>query len=72
VNTGPPRLPAEPLLRQVELRGGLAEWGIPPGGAAEKALARARREGTVTIWTADRLAVLLGMHPLELWPRGFC
>lgn len=63
-----PRLPAGPLLRQIELRGGLRACGVMPGSPEEKAFYRAAKTGHLTIWAADRLSVgLLGMTPLEVW-----
>lgn len=63
-----PRLPAGPLLRQIELRGGVAACGVAPDSAEEKAIERAREEGSLTLWAADHMAVrVLGMTPLELW-----
>ncbi|GEP38587.1 hypothetical protein NPS01_22500 [Nocardioides psychrotolerans] len=65
---GPRRVSAEPLLRQIALRGGDAACGVEHGSAAQKALERAREDGTVTVWTADHLAVhLLGLTLWDLW-----
>lgn len=62
------RVSAEPLLRLLAVRGGPAACGAGEGTAEEQALLRARRQGWVTIWAADELAVrLLGMTPLEVW-----
>ena len=62
------RLPAEPLLRRVAARGGGAACGTKLDGAVEQALQRARREGTVTVYAADLLAVrLLNLTPWEVW-----
>lgn len=65
------RLPAGPLLRQVTSRGGDAACGVFAHSAEQKALERARKDGTVTIWMADHLAVrLLGLTLWELWPAS--
>jgi excisionase family DNA binding protein len=62
-------VPAQPLLRQVELRGGFRALGVASKSAEEKALERARRAGSLTTDAADRLAVrLLGCTPGEVWP----
>ncbi len=62
------RIPAAPLLRQVELHGGRAHLGLNERTAASRAFDRARREGSLTLDAADQLAVLvLGMHPIEIW-----
>lgn len=62
------RVPAEPLLRQVDLAGGDYALGVRIGSAEKRALERARHDGTLTLWAADQLAVrLLGMTPVELW-----
>lgn len=57
------RLPAAPLLRLVDQRG-----ATPPDDALARALTRARREGTVTPYSGDHLAVrLLGLTAWEVW-----
>lgn len=62
------QVPAAPLLRFVMLRGGPAACGAREGTAAERALLRARRNGWLTIWAADELAVhLVGLTPVEIW-----
>lgn len=63
------QLPAEPLVRQVELRGGPAACGVVKGSADEKALERARADGMLSAWLADRLVVrLLQLTVWDLWP----
>jgi excisionase family DNA binding protein len=63
-----PRLPAGPLLRQIELRGGVAACGVEANSTEEKAIGRAQDEGSLTLRAADHLAVrVLRMTPLELW-----
>lgn len=70
--TAEPRVPAEPLLRQLHLRGGPAACGVQAHSAEEKALERARTEGSLTVWAADQLAVrVLGVHPLLVWGEEF-
>lgn len=67
-----PRVPAGPLLRAIELRGGAARCGVRPNSPEEKALERARADGTLTVWAADRLAVrLLGLTAWELWGEEY-
>lgn len=62
-------LPAGPLLRQIELHGGLAAVGVREHSAEERALSRAARDGWLTYAAADRLAVtLLGLTPWKIWP----
>lgn len=64
----PVRVPSGPLERLVAARGGLRACGAVPGSAAEAAFYRARREGSITVGAADRLAVrLLGLTPWEVW-----
>jgi excisionase family DNA binding protein len=64
------RLPAAPLLNAIDGAGGGAACGVRPGSAEQKALERARADGTLTIRAADRLAVrLLGITPWEMWPE---
>ncbi len=64
-----PRVPAGPLLRQIALRGGEAACGVRHRSAEQKSLERARLEGSITLWMADRLAVrLLGLTVWDLWP----
>lgn len=76
------QLPVAPLQRRVAAGGGFrALWRDPvvgdPGGALtrlqreEKAYHRAVRNGRLTVYCADTLAVhLLGMHPAAVW--GWC
>jgi hypothetical protein len=68
ITPGPRRLAAGPLLRQIALRGGDAACGVRAGSAEQKALERAREDGTLTLWAADRLAVrLLGLTIWDIW-----
>lgn len=63
------RLPAAPLIRQVELAGGVAAVGSGRADADRALLERAVREGSLTLWAADHLAVtLLGLTLWDLWP----
>lgn len=64
------RLPAAPLLRQVELRGGVTALGSRRRDADLALIERAARDGSITIWMADHLAVtLLGLTLWDLWPE---
>jgi hypothetical protein len=63
------RLPAEPLLRQVQLRGGRAACGIVPGSSTARALDQAQASGQLSAEAADDLAVhVLGLTVWDLWP----
>jgi hypothetical protein len=60
-------LPAEPLIEQVLLRGGVRECETRTP-ALESLFQQVRRSGRVTVWAADKLAVqLLGEHPMMVW-----
>jgi hypothetical protein len=71
-----PRLPIEPLL---ELCGGGVHtaatrisgetWRGRRHDAVSHRLHEARRLGGLTWFTADRYAIALGLHPIELWPQ---
>lgn len=61
-------LPAAPLLRQVELRGGPAACGARQDTAELEALRLARLYGRVTRRTGDQLATMLGLSVWDLWP----
>lgn len=64
------RLPAAPLLRQIELAGGVTALRSQRRDADLALVERAAREGSLTVWTADHLAVsLLGLTLWELWPE---
>ncbi|MEP7738313.1 hypothetical protein ABKW28_11720 [Nocardioides sp. 31GB23] len=68
----PRRLPAEPLLSLLTAAGGVRAVGAARGSAAEKAIQRARRDGTVTYRAADQLTVeLLGLTPWEVWGSAY-
>lgn len=60
-------LPAEPLLRQVELRGGPAACGAGQGSAELEALRSAKLYGRVTPRAAEQFAAWLGLSARELW-----
>ena len=63
-----PRVSATALLRQIALRGGDAACGVREGSAEQKALERAREDGVLTLWMADRLTVRLpGLTVWEIW-----
>jgi hypothetical protein len=67
------RLPAAPLLAAVEraARG----RGVSPtallGNTGYHAYARARQDGTVTLYQAEGLCDLLGCHPYELYGAAY-
>lgn len=68
----PPRyIPAEPLLRQYRLRGGRIGLGLPARAAEVKAFQLAARIGFISERDADRLSVLMGLTPYDLWPEGY-
>lgn len=59
-----PRLPLDPLLALYDSALGLARaLKVDP-----RQVHRWSHYG-VSVWTADELAVSLGFHPMELWPR---
>jgi hypothetical protein len=71
-------LPAEPLLRFVELHYPMPPRGMSyasQGGVAplpedvQRAIYRAKQDGWVTEWCADELATRFGVHPRDLWPQ---
>lgn len=53
-------LPVEPLAAAVDQPNRLPK---PLG----RAFYRAVRAGRVSVWTADRIAIALGRHPIEVW-----
>ena len=64
----PDALPATPLLRVVDRRGGRRAVGVARKSAEERTLQRAARDGWVSQQMADRLATqLLGLTPWEVW-----
>lgn len=36
-------------------------------GISRRTLTIAARAGSITLWAADRLAVAMGAHPIEVW-----
>lgn len=65
-----PQLPAAPLVRVVERRGGIIEFC--PTDAQRRAYARAKNSGRITVFKADELAHLVaGGHPWEIWADWF-
>lgn len=74
-----PRLPIQPLVRLIAAQGGLAACGVrhQPGDAIgrvrwvarlERAYARARHRGWISLHTGDEIAVkALMRHPSEIW-----
>jgi hypothetical protein len=63
-------LPAEPLLRQVELRGGPKACGAEQDTAELEALRLAKLYGRVTRRAGDQLAAMLGLTMWDLWPSA--
>lgn len=59
-------LPAQPIVVLIEARGGLGACGIRCS-RLRRAYTRAKREGVVTIWAADKLAIAIGHHPSLVW-----
>jgi hypothetical protein len=64
-------LPAEPLLRLIGSLGGPAVLGLGQKSAEMKAYERALKSGRLTLSAADKLAVFLGLHPVEVWGDTF-
>jgi hypothetical protein len=77
------RLPAAPLLavfeRAARAQGYLGRegWGDSHNGMpafcemlglTDAVYYRARREGTITVALADKIACALGLHPVLIWP----
>lgn len=61
-----PRLPLEPLVAR---HGGVS--GLARALGRDRAqVGRWRRQG-VTLLSADRIAVALGLHPVEVWPDWY-
>lgn len=68
------KLPSEPLIRQVERRGGIGSFYMPKEAEAalRRAYYRARDNGWLTIGAADTLSIaLLGLHPALVWGSEF-
>lgn len=60
-------LPAAPLVRVVEAAGGMRALHVRDE-RLERSYYRAKRAGTLTVWAADKLAVIgLRTHPALLW-----
>ena len=65
-------LPAEPLAEILDRRGGAREALRPKTTLTEYTrIAKALREGRLTVATADLAAVRLGFHPGRIWPEWF-
>lgn len=67
------RLPSEPLQRAIAhtkeaLKLSWAEMGSRLG-VTERTLQRVMSEEWVGVYAADRMALRLGLHPSNLWPR---
>ncbi len=66
MGTKQPRVPADPIADMKILGdGGLEETT----GFSERTITRWKAEGALPIYAADKVAVALGKHPNELWPR---
>ena len=64
----PGRLPAGPLLALLDLHGGPVALGVQRDSREDRAIKRARAEGSVTERAADLLAVhVLHRTPWEVW-----
>jgi hypothetical protein len=73
------RLPVSPLVRAVQLRGGLATLGLTPTAAGRgsdrkfidrvtRGYHRSKARGWIRVWDADEFAVcVLGQHPAAIW-----
>jgi hypothetical protein len=62
-----PRVPLEPL---VERYGGNGSALARALGCAQEQVSRWRSHGLPLV-SADRLAVALGLHPVEVWPDWY-
>lgn len=61
-------LPAQPLLDALEQRQAQGETGWWNNKRLYRALCRARKDGWLTMRTADELAIhYLKQHPAEIW-----
>jgi hypothetical protein len=60
------RFDAAPLLRLVD--GNVSELARRTGASRSNLARDIAEHGGFTLYTADRLAVGLGEHPLTLWP----
>lgn len=58
-----PRVPVEPLVQKYGTVSALAR----AVGCDRARFSKWRREGGMPLVWADRLAVSLGMHPIEVW-----
>jgi hypothetical protein len=65
-----PRLPIQPLL-DVLARRGVSPWSQEAVAYNGGAWGKAMRDGVVPIFTADKLAVRLGLHPAQVWGQAF-
>lgn len=59
-----PRLPLEPLVARF---GGVS--GLARALGRDRAQVGKWRQRGVTLDTADRIAVAVGLHPCEVWPE---
>lgn len=61
-----PRLPLEPLVAR---HGGVS--GLARALGRNRAQVGKWRQRGVTLDSADRIAVALGLHPVEVWPEWY-
>lgn len=67
-----PSVDAEPFLRLLDAWGGAQALGVQQHSAEERAIERARRDGHLTVWAADRLAAkVLRVSACEVWGAAF-
>ena len=62
-----PRLAIDPLLRMYGSVSALAR----ASGCPRSCLTRWQREGGIPLYTADRLAIRLRLHPVDVWPEWY-
>lgn len=62
-----PRLAVDPLLYMYGNVSALAR----AAGCPRSSLTRWQREGGIPLYTADRIAIQLRLHPAELWPEWY-
>lgn len=60
----PPPLPYAPLG---ELIGPIGKHAIKRVGVESRTVFRWKRAGVVPLYSADKVATFLGLHPLEIW-----
>lgn len=62
-----PRLAVDPLLRKYGTVAALAR----ASGCPRSSFTRWQREGGIPLFTADRIAIRLRLHPVEVWPEWY-